>query len=118
MNQSNSNLTPLSQTLRKRMTKEEKHLWYDFLKKLPYTVNRQKVIGSYIVDFLCEEGRLVIELDGEQHYSEKGRARDSVRDRFLNNCGYLVLRYTNHDIKTNFDGVCLDIKKHIEERKF
>ena len=118
MNQSNERLTPLAQALRKKMTKEERHLWYDFLRKLPFTVNRQKVIGNYIVDFLCEEARIVIEIDGAQHYSERGREKDSVRDEFLYRNGYLVLRYTNRDINTNFDGVCLDIKRNMEKRRF
>ena len=63
----NSKLTNISKVLRKNMTREEKHLWYDFLKKLPVTVNRQKVIGSYVADFYCASAKLVIELDGSQH---------------------------------------------------
>ena len=118
MNKSNPDLTPFAQMLRKDMTKEEKHLWYDFLKKLPVTVNRQKVIGNYIVDFLCEDARLVIELDGAQHYSHEGRKKDAERDKYLNGLGYLVLRYTDHDVRTNFEGVCLDIKRHIDQRRF
>ena len=59
----NSKLTPNAKILRKNMTKEERHLWYDFLKLLPITVNRQKVVGNYIVDFYCAEAKLVIELD-------------------------------------------------------
>ena len=100
------------------MTKEEKHLWYDFLKKLPQTVNRQKVIEKYIVDFYCADARLVIEVDGSQHFTEEGRLKDAKRDKNLNEKGYLVLRYSNNKIKTNFEGVCLDIKKHIDERKW
>ena len=113
----NPELTDYSQKLRKEMTKEEKHLWYDYLKKLPETVNRQKVIGSYIVDFCCVEAMLVIELDGEQHYSEKGVEKDAKRDAFLNDLGYHVARFTNHEVNTNFDGVCTDIKNLITERK-
>ena len=71
-NKNNPNLTNLSQNLRKNMTKEEKHLWYDFLKNLPITVNRQKVIGNYIVDFYCAKANIAIELDGSQHYFEQG----------------------------------------------
>ena len=118
MNNSNPELTPFAQKLRKGMTKEEKHLWYDFLKKLPVTVNRQKVVGNYIVDFLCEDARLVIELDGAQHYSLEGRRKDAERDGYLNELGYLVLRYTDHDIRTDFEGVCLDIKRQIQDRRF
>ena len=63
----NSRLTGNAQKLRREMTEEERHLWYDFLKGLPVTVNRQKVIGRYIVYFYCAEAKLVIEIDGTQH---------------------------------------------------
>ena len=109
----NSKLTDFSQELRREMTKEEKHLWYDFLKKLPITVNRQKVIGNYIVDFYCASARLVIELDGSQHYDEKGREADCVRDNYLRGLGLCIVRYTNRQIRENFCGVCKDIEKHI-----
>lgn len=68
----NSSLTGNSKTLRKNMTKEEGHLWYDFLKSLPCNVNRQKVIGNYIVDFYISSAKIVIELDGSQHYEDNG----------------------------------------------
>ncbi|MDO5399374.1 MAG: DUF559 domain-containing protein [Eubacteriales bacterium] len=67
-------LTPNAQNLRKSMTKEERHLWYDFLKSLPMTFNRQKILGHYIVDFYCDRARIAIELDGSQHYSPEGNA--------------------------------------------
>ena len=95
------------------MTREEKHLWYDFLKHLPQTVNRQKVIGNYVVDFYCATAKIAIELDGSQHYEEKGIKKDQERDQYLNELGITVLRYTNIDIHNNFDGVCFDILKHI-----
>ena len=96
------------------MTKEEKHLWYDFLKKLPQTVNRQKVVGKYILDFYCASAKIAIELDGAQHYEKEGKEKDKERDCFLNEQGITVLRYTNIDINSNFDGVCADILKQIE----
>ena len=92
------NLTHLSQRLRKEMTKEEKHLWYDFLKKLPITVNRQKIIGGFIVDFFIAEKRIVIEIDGSQHYEEEHSKADKERDSELFALGITVLRYTNSDI--------------------
>ena len=95
------------------MTKEERHLWYDFLKSLPITFNRQKVIGNYIVDFHCSSVKLVIELDGSQHYEEKGIFSDKVRDEFLNNLGLTVLRYSNLDVNRNFRSVCEDILNYI-----
>ena len=110
-------LTGFSQQLRKNMTKEEKHLWYDFLKLLPLTVNRQKVIGNYIADFYIDAGRLIVELDGSQHYTEEGEAYDSQRDLYFKRIGIKVLRYTNREIHENFNGVCADIMKHIEHRR-
>ena len=75
----NKNLTANARLLRKNMTKEEKHLWYDFLKDYPVRFLRQKVIDSYIVDFYCHSARLIIELDGSQHYEEKGLIKDKIR---------------------------------------
>lgn len=97
------------------MTKEERHLWYDFLKSLPVTVKRQKIIGNYIVDFCCDKYKVIIELDGSQHYSDEGIESDSIRDNYLKNLGYIILRYSNRDINQNFDGVCNDILKYIKE---
>lgn len=111
--QSNSRLTGNSQELRKNMTKEERHLWYDFLKTLPVTFNRQKVIGSYIIDFYCASRKIAIELDGSQHYMDEGKKRDSERDAYLNNHGIQVLRYSNLDVNRNFRGVCEDIWNHV-----
>lgn len=99
--------------LRKSMTKEEKHLWFDFLKKLPVTIKRQKIIGNYIADFYCAEAKLVIELDGSQHYEKDGREKDIERDSYLNSLGIKVLRYPNVEIAYNFDGVCQDIYNNI-----
>ena len=91
------------------MTKEERHLWYDFLKTLPLTVNRQKVIGRYIADFYCAESKTVIELDGSQHYTEENAQKDKERDEYFKEMGIKVLRYSNLDINKNFEGVCKDI---------
>ncbi len=110
----NPNLTENSQTLRREMTKEEKHLWYDFLKILPITVNRQKVIDRYIVDFYCAEANIVIELDGSQHYEKEAKEKDKIRDEYLSFLGIKVLRYTNLQINRHFDAVCRDILKHIQ----
>ena len=118
MNQTNNKkLTGLSHVLRSNMTPEERHLWYDFLKKLPVTIHRQKVIGSYIVDFYCASAALVIELDGSQHRKEQGIHDDKIRDDYLNSLGILVLRYSNETIHKNFYGVCADIQRHISSRQ-
>ncbi len=107
-------LTDNAQTLRKNMTKEEKHLWYDFLKKLPVSVHKQKTIGNFIVDFYIASHKIVIELDGHQHGEPKNREADTIRVKTLGDYGMRVLRYTNKQIKQNFRGVCLDILKNLE----
>ena len=106
---SNAKLTNTARALRKTMTKEERRLWYDFLKGLPVTVNRQKVIGRYIVDFYIASAKLAIELDGSQHYEEEHAQKDRERDAALERHGIRTLRYANSDINTNFRGVCEDI---------
>ena len=110
----NKELTSISKTLRKQMTKEERHLWYDFLKDLPVTINRQKVIGKYVVDFYCASAKIVIELDGFQHYEEDAYQKDKERDEYLQSLGIKVLRYSNYDFNRRFEGVCADILKHID----
>ena len=117
MNKTNNDkLTTKAQTLRKNMTKEERLLWYEFLKNLPITFNRQKVIGKYIVDFYCSFAKIVIEIDGSQHFSENNIVLDKERDKYLTALGIRVLRYNNLEIKQNFKGVCEDIIKVINER--
>ena len=113
MKEYNKKLTANSRNLRKNMTKEERRLWYDFFKMLPLTFNRQKVIGNYIVDFYCAEAKTVIELDGSQHYEEKGIAADAERDLYLSSIGITVLRYSNSDVNRNFQGVCEDILQRL-----
>lgn len=109
----NPKLTHNSQMLRKRMTKEEKHLWYDFLKSFPFNFCRQKVICNYIVDFYCAAAKIVVELDGSQHFEVAHEQQDKIRDKFLNSLGLKVLRYTNYEINTNFSGVCTDIFNNV-----
>ena len=109
----NKKLTPYSQQLRRAMTPEERHLWYDFLQPLPFRFRRQKTIGPYIVDFYCSQAKLVIELDGGQHYEPEHQQQDQLRDEYLRSLGLTVLRYTNLDIKTNFQGVCESILHYI-----
>jgi len=96
------------------MTPEEKHLWYDFLKKLPITVNRQKNIDNYIIDFFISSKGIAIEIDGRQHTMEKNAESDKKRDAFLNSLGITVLRYSNTDINQNFSVVCYDILSKLE----
>ena len=109
----NKNLTDNARELQKNMTPEEKHLWHDFFKKLPITVNRQKNIGNYIVDFFIASARLVIEIDGRQHGKSEHIDADNRRDDDLNKLGLTVLRYTNKDINERFNTVCYDILKYL-----
>ena len=110
----NSKLIPNAKRLRKVMTKEERHLWYDFLKQLPVTVHRQKTIGNYIVDFYIASAQIVIELDGSQHYEQTHQNRDRIRDAYLVETGCKVLRYSNADINSRFRDVCEDILNHLD----
>ncbi len=113
----NPRLTNNAKRLCREMTKEERHLWYDFLRDLPEMVHRQKLIGPYIVDFYIASSKIVIELDGGQHYEDTGHQQDMQRDQYLHESGIQVLRYANSDIHRNFRGVCEDILLHIGKRK-
>ncbi len=115
-NRQNPKLINNARLLRRNMTKEERHLWYDFLKGLPITVNRQKVIGNFIVDFYCAQAKLVIELDGSQHYADKGLEKDALRDAYLAELGVKVLRYSNADVNQQFARVCEDILHNLSVR--
>ena len=102
----NKALVPNARNLRKNMTKEERHLWYDFLRAYPVKFLRQKVIGNYIVDFYCAEAKLVIELDGSQHYEEASVKHDAERSAYLEQYGIRVLRIPNNEVNKNFSGTC------------
>ena len=109
----NKNLVSNARTLRKNMTREEKHLWYDFLKKLPFNVRRQHNIENYIVDFYIAETKTVIEVDGVQHTSQEAKESDKARDISLSLWEITVLRYSNKDINQNFKAVTDDISKNL-----
>lgn len=111
----NKNLTTNARTLRKNMTKEEKHLWYDFLKDYPVRFLRQKVIDNYIVDFYCHSARLIIELDGSQHYEEKGLLCDKIRTQRMIERNLSVIRIPNNEVNKNFEGVCQYIDNAVKE---
>ncbi len=102
----NKKLVPFAKNLRKEMTKEERHLWYDYLRTHPIRFVRQKVLGKYIADFYSAQAKLVIELDGSQHYDEQNAQEDAERTAFLEEYGLTVLRIPNHEINKNFRGVC------------
>ena len=107
---------PLAKTLRKNMTPWERKLWYDFLKYYPVRFQRQKAIGNYIADFYCARAKLVIELDGSQHYTSQGLAYDRERTAVLSKYDLSVLRFTNYDIDHHFDVVCRRIDNEIQTR--
>ncbi len=111
----NKNLIPLAKNLRKNMTKEEKHLWYDYLRNYPIRFMRQKVLGRYIVDFYCAKAKLVIELDGSQHYEDKSIAEDNKRTEFLSAYGLSVIRISNLEVNKNFQGVCRYIDMQVKQ---
>lgn len=111
----NKNIVPIAKMLRKNMTKEEKHLWYDFLQSYPVRFSRQKILGKYIADFYCAEANLVIELDGSEHYTEEGRQHDNERTEFLSQYGLTVIRFTNFDIHDRFQGVCSYIDRVVKQ---
>lgn len=96
----------LAKNLRKNATPQERHLWYDFLSKYEIRFQRQKAIGDYIVDFYCHKAKLVIEIDGSQHYSADEMTKDELRTKFLESLGLKVIRFNNLQVKENFVGVC------------
>jgi very-short-patch-repair endonuclease len=111
----NNSLLENAKSLRQNMTKQEKRLWYDFLRSYPVKIYKQRIVGNFIADFYCHKAKLVIELDGSQHYTEDGKAYDKQRTEILKEYGFTVLRFSNRDVDKNFEGVCFIIDKTIRE---
>ena len=111
----NKNNIVLSKNLRANATKQENHLWYDFLSGHNLRFQRQKAIDNFIADFYCLKARLIIEIDGSQHFTENGKNHDNFRTEILENLGLTVIRFTNEQIDKNFEGVCLYIDKVISD---
>ncbi len=114
-NPRNNALLSNAKHLRKQMTKEERHLWFDFLRYCTPRFRRQEVIGNYIADFYCSKARLIIELDGSQHFDPQAIEYDAKRTAYFHSLNIEVVRYYNTDIQKNFDGVCqniLDVLNH------
>ena len=109
-------LLPLARNMRKNMTPQERKLWYLFLQRYPVKIYKQKIIDRFIVDFYCDAAKLVIEIDGSQHYEEKKQDADHIRSRQLEKHGLHVIRYSNTDINRHFREVCEDIHRIITER--
>ena len=105
----------LAKTLRKNSTPQEKRLWYDFLRKYDVRFQRQKAIDNYIADFYSHKAKLIIEIDGSQHYTEEGKNGDEFRTERLEEYDLKIIRFTNYQIDTNFYGVCKYIDKIVKE---
>lgn len=115
----NQKLVAYAKQLRREMTPEERHLWYDFLRDHPARFQRQKILGHYIADFYSAAARLVIELDGGQHYEAPAQDYDARRTEFLHRYGLTILRLPNNELHTNFPGVCqyidLTVRRQLEQ---
>ena len=112
----NSKLTERAQSLRKNMTKEERRLWYEYLRNYPHRFRRQVAFGNYILDFYCASAKLAIEIDGSQHFLTEGQEYDAKRTAYLNQLGICVIRFSNADILENLSGVCQYIDLTIAQR--
>ena len=112
----NEKLLSNARNLRKNLTKEERHLWYNFLREYPIRFRRQEIIGNYIADFYCSSASLIIELDGSQHYEEAGKNHDQERTAYFASLGLRVLRFSNYDVLNHFRGVCEAIDLAVKAR--
>jgi len=110
----NSNLTPTARELRTNATRQENHLWYDYLRYYSPRFTRQRIVGNFILDFYCAKAKLAIELDGSQHYEEGKMKYDEARTEFLENLGVKVMRFTNLDVDEHFEGVCRVIDERVK----
>ena len=111
----NKAIVPFAKELRKNMTKEERHLWYDFLRDYPVKIVRQKVLGKFIADFYCAKAKIALEVDGSGHYEQSGLEKDETRTAYLEQFGVRVIRVSNLDVVKNFEGVCQYIDNAIRQ---
>lgn len=109
-------LAERARELRKNMTPQERHLWYDFLRTYPVKFYRQRIIDFFIVDFYCASAKLVVEIDGSQHYTEQGQAYDAERSAILSQYHLKVLRFSNREVDSHFEGVCRQIHTEVQIR--
>ena len=112
----NKKLKEFSTKLRNDATPEENRLWFEFLRTYPVRFNRQRIVGNYILDFYCAKAKLVVEIDGSQHYENKGINYDSKRTDYLEELGLYVLRFSNLEINENFYEVCSVIDEAVKKR--
>jgi very-short-patch-repair endonuclease len=111
----NPQLIEIAKQLRKNMTPAETKLWYNYLKTFKFRVLRQRPIDNFIVDFYCAELRLVIEVDGNTHFTDDGKAYDLERTQILESYGLKVIRFTNDEVLNSFEGVCVKIGELIDD---
>ncbi len=107
---------PFAKELRKNMTPWERKLWYQFLRGYPIRFQRQKSIGNYIADFYCAKAKLIIELDGSQHYLDSGISHDAEKNEYYKSLGLKVLHFSNLDVDKNFNGVCQTVNQTVKNR--
>ena len=112
----NLRLKPSSRSLRRDATPAERKLWYEFLSYLPEKFTRQKPLGSYIADFYCSTAKLVIEIDGDSHFTAGAEANDTQRTAVLAGLGVRVIRFTNLEVREQFEAVCMRIEKALAEK--
>ena len=112
----NLRLKTPSRTLRREATPAERKLWFEFLSYLPEKFTRQKPLGSYVADFYCSSARLVIEIDGDSHFTSDGAANDAQRTAVLAALGVRVIRFTNLEVREQFEAVCMRIQKVLAEK--
>ena len=110
----NHELLNIAKILRRNMTKQEKHLWYDFLQRYPIKTYKQRIIDNFIADFYCHKARLVIEIDGAQHYEHEVKKYDEKRTEYLESIGIKVIRILNGQINKDFENVCRYINSNID----
>ena len=111
----NRRLKMPSRALRREATPAERKLWFEFLSYLPEKFTRQKPIGSYVADFYCSSARLVIEIDGDSHFTAAGAAHDAQRTAVLAGLNVRVIRFTNLEVREQFEAVCMRIQKALAE---
>ena len=112
----NGELVSRARELRRDMTKEERRLWFDYLRTYPVRFSRQKALGRYIADFYCAQAGLVLELDGSQHYEPEEQEKDAQRTAYLEKYSIHVVRIPNNEVTGNFRGVCEYIDSLVKQR--
>ena len=109
----NPALVSRAKELRKNMTPAEKKLWYGYLRNFKFRVLRQRPIDHFIIDFYCPSLKLVIEVDGDSHFTAEGKKYDQERTQQLESYGLKVIRFTNQQVLQEFQSVCEAIEKSI-----